>query len=369
MKVAIVHDELMRRGGAENVVRVIHEMYPESTIYTLAYRPNLTYPEFKDIPIKTSWFQFFALNESFLKALFFPLGIFAMKSLMLKDYDLVIVSTTHCGKYVKVSPNAKVITYCYTPFRLVWNPKSYTSYTQSKGLKRFLFDWVIKIIRKIDFDSAQRTDHFVAMTDETKERILRCYEPKNPIKLINPPVNTKNYEISIENKGYYLIVSRLEPYKMVNLAVEAFSDLDKKLVVVGRGSQKEKLRKIASKNIEFLEGIPNEELSKLYSNCKAFIFPQEEDYGITPLEANAAGKPVIAYCKGGVNDTMVPYESDMENATALFFEEQSKESLVDAILRFEDLSFNPEVARLNAEKFSEANFKVGFKKIVDDVMK
>jgi len=357
MKIVIVHDELLRRGGAEQVVRCMHLAFPESEIYTMAYNEDLTYPYFKNVPIITSWFQKLAKNEKNLKRLFFPFGILAMKQLSVpKDVNVVLISTTHAGKYINVPKNATVITYCYTPFRLAWNPQSYAEYLNSKGLKRVLFDFVVAIIRKIDEKASKRTDYFIAMTEETKERIRLAYNPSKPIDIIKPAVQCSNFYIQEGSKDYYLIVSRLEYYKKVDLVVNVFNELGFPLIVVGNGSKKEEIKAIAKPNIEFKQGLSSNEIAELYANCKAFIFPQHEDYGITPLEANASGRPVIAYEKGGVLDTMIPFNGNASTSTALFFKEQTIQSLKAAVLKFETLEFNSNFIRSHAEKFDEALF-------------
>ena len=365
MKVAFVHDDLMRRGGAERVLLSLHKIYPEAPIYTLAYRKNNTYKEFVGKKIYTSWFQFFAINESVMKWLFYPLGVLAMKSLDLRKYDCVIISTTFGAKYVKVSPIAKVYSYCYTPFRLVWRPDSYQVYRNSTGLKKALFNWVIRRLKKIDFKAAKRTDFFIAMTEEMRNRILDAYKPQNEIAIVNPPVDYSNFKISSVVKDYYLVVSRFEPYKKVDLVIEAFNQCEKPLLIVGKGSQEAYLKSIAKPNIIFKQGLSQSELADVYSKCKALIFPQFEDYGLTPLEANASGRPVIAFRGGGINDTMIEYSGDDKVATALLFNEQSTQSLLQAIETFQDLKFDPKFLRKHAMKFSEAKFISNIKTIIE----
>ncbi len=360
MKLAIVHDQLVCRGGAEQVTLAFHKAFPDAPIYTLAYDSEATYPEFRKCDIRTSWFQRITNDEQWLKKLFFPLGILAMRSLYLADYDVVLISGTHCGKYVRVSANTMVITYCYTPFRLAWNPSSYAEYATSFGIKRIIFDWVVNILRTFDKKYAKRTDYFLAMTLETKQRIIEAYHPKNEVTIINPPVNNFfNYFISDCNKDYYLLVSRLEFYKKVDLAISTFNQLDKKLIIVGKGSKESELKQMANgSNIEFKQNISTDELAMLYSGCKAFIFPQHEDYGLTALEANAAGRPVIAFAKGGVLDTQIFLRDNIKCSTAIFFREQTISSLSEAITIFQavEQEFDPFFIRNNVENFSEYSF-------------
>ena len=370
MKIAIVHDHLTCRAGGEQVALTFHRAFPNAPIYTLAYNPDATFPEFKACDIRTSWFQRITNDEQWLKRLFFPLGILAMRSLYLTNYDVVLISGTHCGKYVRISANTAVITYCYTPFRLAWDPSSYSEYESSSGIKRIIFNWAVNILRTTDKKYAKRTDYFLAMTQETKGRIERAYTPKNEVTIINPPVNNfSNYSISNEEKKYYLLVSRLEFYKKVDLAISTFNQLDRKLIIVGKGSKESELRQMVyGSNIEFRQNISADELAKLYSECKAFIFPQHEDYGLTALEANAAGRPVIAFAKGGILDTQIPLGVDPSKATAIFFDKQEVRNLLEAIQTFETIEkhINPIFIRQHSDHFKESEF---IKKIVNFVSK
>lgn len=357
MKIAIVHDDLVRKGGAEQVALSFHNAFPNAPIYTLAYDANSTYPEFKDCNIKVSWFGQFIKSEKNMKRLFFPLGVLAMQRLDLREYDVVLQSTTHCAKYVQTADDALVITYCHNPFRLVWDTDSYDKVKQANRLKRTLYGKVISILKKIDTDAAKRTDWFITNAQEVVHRIKQAYNPLNEITVINPPVRCSNFYVSNSVSDYYLIVSRFESYKKVDLVIEAFNKMpDKKLVIVGKGSREKEIKENAGNNITFLTGLDAADLARLYANCKAFIFPQLEDYGITPLEANASGRPVIAYGKGGVLDTMIPFTGDSSKATAVFFNEQTVQALQDAVNLFEQLEFDPAFLRAHAQYFDESQF-------------
>jgi len=368
MKVAIVHDDLMRRGGAEQVVLSMLKAFPNADFYTLCYDPDNAYPEYRQYKVHTTWFQYVAKSANAMKYLFFPFGLWAMRSVHLKGYDVVVISTTFAAKYITIDPSAVIFNYTYTPFRLVWNPSSYTQYNNSKGLYRWLFDTVIKYLKKADTKAARKANYFIGMTDETAQRIKDAYQI-NEVKLITPDVKTRNFHISEKPKEYYLLVSRLEFYKKVDLAIEAFNTLGLKLIVVGNGTKADELKAIAKDNIEFKKGLSSDELAELYANCKAFIFPQHEDYGITPLEANASGRPVIAYGVGGVLTTMIPYTDDASKATAMFFDEQTPAALVDTVSKFEKLQFDPQFIRSHAEKFDENIFVSKFKNFVEEKYK
>lgn len=357
MKIAIIQDELVRKGGAEQVVLSFAKAFPQAPIYTLSYNPNTTYPEFNKSKIIVSWFGKLIKSDSNLKRFFFPFGIWAMKAIKLNEFDVVLLSTTHCAKYVKIDPKTIVLTYCHTPFRLVFRPESYQEVTKARGLKALLYKFVVRKLKKIDVKCAARTDYFITNAREVIPRIKEAYSPKRDITVINPPVKCDNFYVSVNPGNYYLVVSRFEPYKKIDLVIDAFNSMpERKLIIVGKGSMKNELASIAGSNIVFKEGLSILELRDMYANCKALIFPQHEDYGITPLEANASGRPVIAFGIGGVLDTMIPYTNDAAKSTAIFFNKQTVESLSNAIDKFERLKFDPQFIRAHAQNFDEAVF-------------
>lgn len=365
MRVAIIHDELMRRGGAEQVVLTMIKAFPDADIFTLAYNPDGTYSDYKQYKnkIHTSAFQIFAKNVGLMQKLYFPFGIMAMKALKVHGYDIVIISNTHCGKYVDLDSKALVFIYTYTPFRLAWNPTSYTQYNNSKGPFRWVFNQVVNCLKSIDSKAAKKGHYFMAMTDETAGRIRAAYKV-DQLEIIKPDVKVRNFYVSENTGDYYLLVSRLEYYKKVDLAIEAFNELGLKLIIVGNGTKATELKAMAKNNIEFRSGLSSDELADLYANCKAFIFPQYEDYGITPLEANASGRPVIAYGIGGVLATMIPYTGDAQKCTAVFFDEQTPESLIKAVNKAEELQFDKVFIRTHAEEFDEKVFIQHFKEFI-----
>lgn len=356
MKIAIVHDGLMCVAGGERVALHFHKAFPDAPIYTLCYQPNLTFPEFKDCDVRTSLLQKIAKTDLKMKSLFFPWGILAMKILDVSEYDVVLMSGTHCAKYVKTNPEALIISYTYTPFRLAWDPTSYGEFENANILKKIIFKNIVNVLRKIDFYHSKKVKFFLAMTEETKKRISDSYQPTLAITIIKPAIDTSQYYISDKIGGYFLIVSRMEYYKKVDLVIDAFNKLGLKLIVVGNGTKKSEFKARAKQNITFLEGVSNEDLASLYSKCKAFIFPQHEDYGLTALEANASGRPVIAYGAGGILSTMIPMENNPKQATAIFFKDQSVEALMEAVKRFEALTFDSQFIKQHAENFSEQQF-------------
>ena len=369
MKVAIVHDELVRRGGAEQVVLSMHKAYPDAPIYTLCYNPDTTYPEFKKANVITSWFQKIGKNEKLVKALFFPFAMLAMRSLKLEGFDVVLISTTHCAKYIRVDKGTTVITYCHTPFRLAWRPWSYENIMKKNWLVRNAFLLVAAMLKQFDKLAARRSDYYLTNAIGMKEAIEEAYKPRREVTIINPSVKLQNFYLAQQVKDYYLVVSRLEPYKKVDLVIDTFNSMpDKKLVIVGKGSLEKDLKARANTNISFLNSLGSDELARLYAEAKAFLFPQHEDYGITPLEAAASGRPVIAYGKGGVLDTMIPWGFSNAQSTALFFKEQTMVALSNAINKFEQLYFDPIFIRQHAQHFSENIFIKKIQRFVQSVI-
>jgi glycosyltransferase involved in cell wall biosynthesis len=359
MRIAIVHDELVRKGGAEQVTLLLHKAFPDAPVYTSVFNLKYTYPEFANCDIRTSWLQYFVRNEKWLKRLFFPWAILAMRNIYLKDYDVVLMSTTTSAKFVRTDKKVKIICFCHYPFRLAWFPESYSQYKNAGFVKKILFNTVINILKNLDYKASKKIDWFITNTNLIKQKLETCYHPLNEVSVIPASIPCKNFEVNVlSEKKYYLVVSRLEPYKKVDMVVSVFNELpgNYQLIIVGKGSQKNQLLSIAKHNIEFKENISSEEIKYLYTNCKALIFPQEEDYGLTPLEANASGRPVIAYARGGILDTQIPYSDNAKNATACFFYEQTELALKNAIIEFEKLNFDSSFIKKHAENFDEDKF-------------
>ncbi|UXP33548.1 glycosyltransferase [Reichenbachiella agarivorans] len=371
-KIAIVHDDLMRRGGAEQVALALHKTFPDAPIYTLCYQPELTYPEFKLADIRTSVFQKMVKTEKWMKLLFYPFGFWAMRLLKVRGYDKVILSSTYASKYANIEEGTKIINYCHNPFRLVWYPESYPEVKEASFIKKLLYNIVISRLRSIDYKYSRKSDLTIVNSKVVQKRIEEIYGLTNA-PVVNPPVNLENF-IPIEKgakSDNYLVVSRFEYYKRVDLVIDTFNALNLPLVIIGNGTLKAELMARANKNIIFKHNLSKEELLEEYARAKALIFPQEEDFGITPLEANASGTPVIAYGRGGVTETMIPLnQQEMNrNATAVFFDEQNTKSLTEAIMHFinNEKHFEEEVLVLNASKFSIDSFSNSIISWVNDV--
>ncbi len=267
---------------------------------------------------------------------------------------LVICSDASVVKGAGIPKSAKMVCYCHSPPRYLWDmQEEYARQTSTIGpVGRFVFKASVPYVREFDRRSAQRVDHFIANSRFVQQRIQKCYGRESAV--INPPVDLDVFAPSGRaHEDFYLVVSQLVPYKRIDIAIDAFNALGKRLVVIGQGSELEALKRRAGRNIEFLGSQTKEVLSDHYQRCRAFIFPGIEDFGITPLEAMASGRPVIAYAAGGALETVVDRE------TGLFFENQTPEALAEAVGRFEALSEPPTTAccRARAEKFSSANFR------------
>lgn len=359
MRTAIVYDRVNKWGGAERVLLALHEIFPEAPLYTSVYDPKGA-PWAKIFPkVITSFLQKFPFaksNHEFL-APFMPL---AFESFDLTRFDLVISVTSEAAKGIKTKPGTLHICYCLTPTRYLWS--HYDQYFKGSPFKG-LTKPVIRYLRKWDKIAAGRPDEIIAISTEVKNRIKKYYGRDSEI--IFPPVELSMNRIIDSNKKYYLVVSRLDyGYKKVELAIDAFNKLGYPLVVVGTGREEKKLRRMAKGNIKFVGQISEKKLAKYYSDAKALIMPQEEDFGIVAIEAQSFGIPVIAYKKGGAVDTVI------DGKTGILFDQQTVESLEKAIRKFDDLNYRTikmEDCIENAKRFSKARFKKEFVDFVKDV--
>lgn len=347
MKVAIIHDWLTGMGGAEKIIIEFHKMFPEAPIFTSVVNYEKLDPVFKEMDIRTTFIQKLPFSKKKYNR-YLPLFPLAFEALNLQEFDLIISSTTSIGvKGVLRDSSSIHICYCNTPPRYAWD--FYHEYLMSAGkLQRKLIPLLMHYLRMYDQLSSNRVDYFIANSTNVSERIMKVYNKDSTI--IHPPVDVEYYQLSTECEDYYFIVSRLVSYKRIDIAIEACNQLHKRLVVVGDGEELEKLKKVAGPTVTLLGYQSDEVVLKYMQRCKAFIFPGYEDFGIAPVEAQACGKPVIAYGKGGALDTV------KHKKTGILFDEQSIESLVKAIINFEQLSFNPKEIREHAELFSYQNF-------------
>ena len=361
VRIAIVHDYLNQMGGAERVVAVFHEMFPEAPIFTTLVDRSLLTPELAAADIRPSWMQRLpGWRKHFKKyLLFYPKAI---ESLDLRGYDVVISSSSAFAKGAVKQEGALHVCYCYTPMRFVWDYENYLERERLPVAYQKMLPFAIRRLRKWDLATRCRPDRYLAISSCVKERIGRIYGQE--AKVIYPPVEVQRFERSARGGDYYLVVSRLAAYKRLDLAVRAFNILGLPLKVIGSGPAGQSLKNQAGPNIEFRGRVSDGELAAYYAGCKALIFPGVEDFGLAPLEANAAGRPAIAFHGGGALDTIDP------EVNGLFFREPSAESLVAAVRLLESAGVNFQSARIreHAWKFDKSVFKEQFRQYLTGLL-
>jgi glycosyltransferase involved in cell wall biosynthesis len=348
VKLAIVHDYLNQYGGAERVLEKLHELFPEAPVYTSIYDPLTMPDDYRRWDIRTSFMQRFPgvmrHHQTFLP--FYPL---AFESFDLSEYDLVISNSSAWCKGVHTPPSTLHLCYCLTPMRWVWNYREYVQRERFGRPIRMALPLMMNWLRLWDRVTADTVDQFATISRTVAARVGKYYRRDSTV--IHPPVDTASFHTSEDHDDYFLVVSRLIPYKRIDLVVDAFNRLGLPLVIIGDGRDRPALQARAGDNIRFLGKVSDEEARRLYARCRAFLFPGEEDFGITPVEAQASGRPVIAYAGGGALDTVV------DGVTGKLFYPQTVEALVDAVTSFNDADYDPAAIRRNAERFDTACFK------------
>jgi glycosyltransferase involved in cell wall biosynthesis len=334
--------------GGEKCLEVFCELFPQAEIFTLFHQQGSVSNVIERMPIRTSFLQYLpGLNKHYRNYL--PLFPRAVESFDLQGFDLVL-SSSHCvAKGARPPQGAIHISYCYTPMRYAW--LFFEEYFgQEPRIKKYLIRRFIRRLKGWDLKSNETIDFFVAISDNVKNRIRRFYGRE--AEVIYPPVDTERFRILQPKRDFYLVVSALVPYKRIELAIAAFNRLGRRLLIIGTGNCLEQLKRLARSNIEFLGWVSEAGLADYYAGCRALIFPGEEDFGITPLEAQACGRPVVAYAKGGALETVT------EN-TGVFFYEQSPQALLEAVRVFEtkEAGFQPQAIRKNALRFGRHIFK------------
>lgn len=359
MKIAIVHDWLPFMGGAENVVTNILEVFPEAVLYTSVCNKDRLTGKLKETEIVTTHLQKKKKEIKNHRKLF-PFMPTAMESIDLTNYDIVISSSSSVAKSVITGPDTLHICYCHTPMRYGWEfMHNYIGELSGKGaFKNKLKSYLMSFMRVWDYASSARVDIYVANSVNVAKRVKKHY--RREAYVIHPPVRGNMFQISEDTKEFYLCVSRLQEYKRVDIAVKACTKMNVPLVVIGDGPEQEKLKKMAGSCVKFLGRVSDDVIREYYKTCKAFLFPGEEDYGITPLEAQASGRPVIAYGKGGVLETVIDGE------TGVFFKEQNVDSMIEAIKKAEKIEFQKEKLRKHAMEFDEVVFRDKLKRFVEE---
>lgn len=360
MKVALIHDHLAQDGGAEKVLKVFADMFPDAPIYTLLYEKKNADKYYKGRKIETSIIQRLPGGVRFYQW-YMPLMPMAVEFFDLTQFDVVISDTSSFAKGVITPTKTLHICYCHTPTRYLWSDThQYLKELKYNKYIKKVISLILNYVRIWDRLAADRVDVFIANSKFIAKRISKYY--KRDSAIIFPPVDTDNFKVAESVGDYFLIGGRLAPYKRVDIVVEAFKKTGLKLKIFGDGVDMERLKELAHGygNIEFVGRVDDKEKAELYSKCIAFINPQEEDFGITVVEAMASGRPVIAYKSGGAMETVI------DGVTGRFFDNQTVEDLVGALNDFDPKAFDPGKIRAHAEQFSTERFKKEIKGFIEE---
>jgi glycosyltransferase involved in cell wall biosynthesis len=357
VQIALVHDYLNQMGGAEKVLLALHDLFPQAPIYTSIYAPNRVDRRFRGMDIRTGFMQRLPLVKKHHQP-FLPLFPLAFEQLDLRAYDLVISDSSAFAKGIVTKPEALHICYCHTPMRWAWNYQDYVERERLGRLARTVLAPTIVLLRQWDYATSARVDYFVANSPNVAARIAKYYRRESVY--IPPPVDTARFAIGETPEDYFLIVSRLIPYKRIDLAIAAFNLLRMPLRIIGSGRDEQRLRRLAGPSVRFMGRQTDEETRMQMAGCRALIFPGEDDFGITPLEAQASGRPVIAYGAGGALASIVPGQ------TGLFFQTQTPEALAQVVASFRDKEFDPVNIRRHAQTFDTEQFKRQFMRFVEE---
>ncbi|WP_287435905.1 glycosyltransferase [Thermomicrobium sp.] len=353
VRVAIVHDYLNQYGGAERVLEALHDLYPDAPIYTSLYAPDRLPAFYRTWDIRTTWLQRFPGSRR-RHQLYLPLYPLAFSGLRLGNYDLVISSSSAFAKGVHVRPGTLHICYCHSPMRFAWNFEQYAAREALPIWLRRLLPPLMAWLRRGDRATAQRLDAIAVNSRAVAERVRRFWGREATV--IHPPVSIDRVQpLPPDEVGdYFLVVSRLVPYKRLDLVIEACNQLRLPLKIIGDGRDRPALERLAGSTIEFLGAVPDEEKFALLARCRAAVFPAEDDFGIAQVEVQAAGRPAIALARGGATETVV------DGVTGVLFTEQTVDSLIAAFHRFAQLTFDPSTIRAHAERFRPERFAAEF---------
>ncbi len=362
MKIALVHDYLVQYGGAERVLECFAEIFPHAPIYTIVYDKKAMHGVFADKFIRASYLQKFFLARKYHR-LFPFLMISAIEQFDFSKYDVVLSDSSSFAKGVVTRPETLHICYMHTPMRYAWDDCQ--KYARDFSFPRFIKRLVpafVNYIRLWDRISADRIDKIISNSNFVAKRIKKYYRKESVV--IHPPVSVNNFYISAKREDYFLMVGRLIAYKRHDIAIHAFNKLGLPLKIIGRGPEMKHLQKMAGKNIEFLGRVSEEKLPEYYARCRAFIFPQEEDFGIVAIEAMASGRPIIAYRGGDIPE-------HIDENTGVFFNYQTYGDIIAAVREFEkkEMSYDPAHIRSRSLKFDKEIFKGKIKSYIEKELK
>ncbi len=349
MRIALVHDHLTQEGGAERVLSVLHDIWPDAPIFTLVYDEQKLGKMFPVKNIHTSFLQRWPGAVKHYQW-FLPLMPTATESYDLMEYDVVISSSSAMAKGIITRTNTLHLCYCHTPTRYLWSDTHrYLEELRYNSIIKKFIPLTLTRLRMWDQLAAQRPDYFIANSHDVAGRIQKYYRRTSTV--IYPPVQTDQFSITSDISKYFLTGGRLVAYKRFDVVVQAFNRLGIPLTIFGSGPEQEKLQAMAKPNITFVGQVSATELAKLYQRAQAFINPQIEDFGLTAIESMASGRPVIAFNAGGARESVI------DGVTGTFFDEQTWEALADTVVRFKSDRFNPEVIKKHAQQFSVEQFK------------
>ncbi len=358
MRVAVVHDYFIQLGGAEKVTEEIVRMMPGSALFSTVALPSQMPKGLVDQQVHTSWMQHLPELKKWYRA-YFPLYPFAVQSLDLSDFDLIISSSSGYAKGVRTRPDAVHVCYCHTPMRWVWSFDDYSARENMGNFKRRALGRMMSPLRHWDLKASRQPDYYVANSRNVANRIKLIYGRSSQV--IHPPIDLSRFQPSREQGDYYLVLARLVSYKRIDIAVEACTRLGRQLVVIGEGPDRARLQELAGPTVRFLGRLSDSEVEHYASRCRALLFPGEEDFGMAPLEIAAAGRPTIAYRAGGAVETII------EGKTGAFFDQQDPVDVMRAIEEFEQKDWPSHVLSRHAKGFSSEVFQNSFKQFLADV--
>lgn len=349
-RIALAHDYLNQHGGAERVLEVFHELYPEAPVYTSIYAPDLMPDSYRKWDIRASFMQHLPGIHQHHQP-YLPLYPLAFRRFQFDDYELVLSSSSAFVKGIRVPGNALHICYCHSPMRFAWDFDRYAGRERIGLPARRLLPPLLARLRNWDVETARGVSHFIVNSTAVAQRIQTYWGRSSTV--IYPPVETASARpvSPDEVEEYYLLVSRLVPYKRFDIVIDAFNTLGLPLKIVGDGRARVELERRAGPTIEFLGAVSDQEKYRLYARCQAAIFPAEDDFGIAQVEVQAAGRPAIALAAGGALDTVI------DGVTGVLFQPQTPEALAQAVRHAEGLVFSPAEIVRNAERFSRPRFE------------
>jgi glycosyltransferase involved in cell wall biosynthesis len=358
-KVAIVHDYFVQTGGAERVAEALYSIYPDATVFATVALPDHMPSQLEAAEIRTTWMQRLPRMSQYYRH-YFLLYPWAVESLDLSGYELILSSSSGYAKGLKRPDGSVHVCYCHTPMRWAWRSEEYTRRERHGRISRILIGASLGSLRRWDLRASKRPDYYIANSRAVADRIQKTYN--RHAEVIPPPIDVNRFQPSkAGHDDYYLVLSRLIAYKRIDLAVAACSRLNRRLVVIGEGPEYKHLREIAGPTIEFLGRQPDEAVNDYAARCRALLFTGEEDFGMAPLEVNAAGRPVIAYRAGGALETVA------EGVSGIFFNHPHVDSLANAIRRFEIEQWNPSLIRAHARSFDRSVFEARIRDFVESV--